>query len=127
MSPEQPYVLNYLAYSWLEKGININQSLEMLIKADDLKQNDGYIIDSLGWSYYLNKNYLRAEKLLRRAVELKPTDPIICDHYGDALWKLNKNIQARYFWKHAQNLENADKKFIDIVKRKLIFGLAEKT
>ena len=125
LKPDQPYVLNYLAYSWLEKGVNLEESLEMLKKADFLKQNDGYIIDSLGWGFYLNNDYVEAERLLRRAVELMPTEPVIIDHYADILWKLNKNIQARYFWKQAQNLESSDKEFIDTIKKKIIFGLVE--
>jgi len=127
LSPDQPYVLNYLAYSWLEKKKNIAESLQMLIRADELKQNDGYITDSLGWGFYLTKDYLKAEKLLRRAVILMPTDPVIADHYGDILWKLNKNIQARYFWKQAQKLELEDKEFIENINEKLIFGLMDKS
>ena len=83
--PDQPYVLNYLAYSWVEKGINIDKSLEMLNKATSLKKNDPYIMDSLGWAYYANKNYVDAEKFLRRAIKLLPLDPIINDHYADKL------------------------------------------
>ena len=125
LSPDQPYVLNYLAYSWLEKNINLEESLKMLKKADQLKQNDGYIIDSLGWGFYLTKNYSEAEKLLRRAVELMPTDPVIIDHYGDVLWMLNKNIQARYVWMQAKKFELTDEKFKAKIDKKLIFGLLE--
>ena len=99
----------------------------MLKKADEIKKNDAYIIDSLGWGFYLNANYLKAEKLLRRANELMPFDPIVSDHYGDILWKLNKNLQARYFWKQALNLEKTDKEFMDKVGQKLIFGLIDKS
>ena len=127
LSPDQPYVLNYLAYSWLEKKINIDEALVMLKKADEIKKNDAYIIDSLGWGFYLNANYLKAEKLLRRANELMPFDPIVSDHYGDILWKLNKNLQARYFWKQALNLEKKDKEFMDTVGQKLIFGLLDES
>ena len=125
--PDQPYVLNYLAYSWLEKKINIREALEMLEKANEIKQDDGYIIDSLGWGFYLTQDYIKAEKLMRRAIELIPFDPVISDHYGDILWKLNKNIQARYFWAHALKLEKSDKEFIDNVGQKLIFGLIDKS
>ena len=72
----------------------------MLKKAMLLKKNDGYIIDSLGWAYYANKNYIAAEKFLQKAVQLMPLDPVINDHYADALWMLNKNIQARYVWNY---------------------------
>ena len=125
LSPDQPYVLNYLAYSWLEKNINLEESLKMLKKADQLKQNDGYIRDSLGWGFYLTKNYSEAENLLRRAVELMPTDPVIIDHYGDVLWMLNKNIQARYVWMQAKKFELTDEKFKAKIDKKLIFGLLE--
>ena len=125
--PDQPYVLNYLAYSWLDRKKNINESLEMLKKANELKQSDGYITDSLGWGFYLIDEYSEAEKFLRKAVELMPFDPIINDHYGDVLWKLNKTIQARYFWKHAISFEKEDKEFIETVNQKLIFGLEDKS
>tara|TARA_Y100000590_G_scaffold1678_1_gene2138 strand:- start:5936 stop:7651 length:1716 start_codon:yes stop_codon:yes gene_type:complete len=123
ISPDQPYVLNYLAYSWIDKGINIDESLSMLKKAMKMRQNDGYITDSLGWAYYLNKNYLEAEKYLQRAVELMPHDPVINDHYADLLWKRNKNIQARYFWKYVLTLKNVEQELKDKINKKLIFGI----
>ena len=123
--PEQPYVLNYLAYSWIEKQININKSLEMLKKANQLKENDPYITDSLGWAFYLKENYIEAEKLLRSAVQKLPLDPIINDHYGDILWKLKKEIQARYFWNFVLNLDDVDLLLKDKVRDKLLNGLKE--
>ncbi len=110
ISPDEPYVLNYLAYSWIEKRINLDKSLEMLKRAVKLKKNDGYIIDSLGWSYYVSQNYIKAEKFLQEAVELKPLDPIINDHYADTLWMLNKKIQARYFWNYILDLDDVEEK-----------------
>ena len=77
------------------------------------KSNDPYIIDSIGWAYYLIDNYVEAEKYLKRAVELMPEDPTVNDHYGDILWKLNRKIQARYFWNNVLNLEDSDE---DIIK-----------
>jgi tetratricopeptide (TPR) repeat protein len=124
--PEQAHVLNYLAYSWIDKGINLDKGLEMLKKANEIKKEDGYIIDSLGWAYYAKKNYIDAERFLQRAVELIPFDPIINDHYADVLWMLNKNIQARYFWKHVLKLEGTEQKLKDIVNKKLIFGIVKK-
>ena len=123
--PDQAHVLNYLAYSWIDKGINLDRGLEMLKKATELKENDGYIIDSLGWAYYAKKNYVEAEFFLQRAVELLPSDPIINDHYADSLWMLNKNIQARYFWNNVLKLE-ADQKLKDSIRKKLIFGIQKK-
>jgi tetratricopeptide (TPR) repeat protein len=124
--PDQAHVLNYLAYSWIEKKINTGKALEMLKRATKLRKNDGYIIDSLGWAYYANKNYVDAEKFLQRAVELMPLDPIINDHYADALWMLSKSIQARYFWKYVLSLDNAEERLKDNVGKKLIFGINKK-
>ena len=124
--PDEPYVLNYLAYSWIEKRINLEKSLEMLKRAINLKKNDGYIIDSLGWGYYVTKDYVQAAKFLQLAVKLKPQDPIINDHYADALWMLNKNIQARYVWKYVLTLDGVEKKLIKSVNHKLTFGINNK-
>ena len=75
--------MNYLAYSWLERNLKIEEAVEMLERAYKQKQNDPYIIDSVGWGYYLIGDYIKAEKLMRRAIELIPFDPVISDHYGD--------------------------------------------
>jgi len=122
--PDQPHVLNYLGYSWIDRGINIDKALEMIIRANELKKNDGYITDSLGWAFYVKKNYLDAEKFLQRAVEILPLDPIINDHYAEML---NKHIQARYFWKHVLGLDSVEQKLKDNVSKKLIFGIANKS
>ncbi len=124
--PDQAHVLNYLAYSWIDKGINVDKGLKMLKKADQLRENDGYIIDSLGWAYYVKKNYAKAEPFLQKAVELLPLDPIINDHYADTLWMLNKNIQARYFWNYILELDDTEQKLKDTISKKLIFGLTKK-
>ena len=124
--PDQAYVLNYLAYSWTEKRINIERALEMLKRANKLKENDGYITDSIGWAYYVNENYVEARKFLQKAVEIMPRDPIINDHYADSLWMLNKKMQARYFWKYVLSLEDVEKKLKDNIDKKLIFGINEK-
>jgi len=126
ISPDQAHVLNYLAYSWIEKGIKINKALGMLKKATELRKNDGYIIDSLGWAYFKNKNYKLAKKYLQQAVELMPLDPVVNDHYADVLWMSNQNIQARYFWKHVLNLENTKKELKESVNKKLVFGISKK-
>ena len=124
--PEQPHVLNYLAYSWIDKGINLDEGLEMLKKATKLRENDGYIIDSLGWAYYAKKDYVKAEFFLQQAVELLPSDPIINDHYADTLWMLNKYIQARYFWNYILKLESTEQKLKDVISKKLVFGISKK-
>ena len=124
--PDQAHVLNYLAYSWVDKGINLDRGLEMLKKATELKKNDGYIIDSLGWAYYAKKDYIKAKFFLQKAVELLPSDPIVNDHYADALWMLNKKIQARYFWSNILKLNDVEQELKDMIKKKLIFGIARK-
>ena len=107
-SPDQAYVLNYLAYSWIEQGKNIEKSLEMLRKANKIKQNDGYIIDSLGWALFKLKKYEEAKKYLELAVRLMPSDPVVNDHYGDSLWMTGNKIQARYFWNYVINLDKTE-------------------
>ena len=126
IKPDQAHVMNYLAYSWIDKEINLDKGLEMLIKANTIRQEDGYIIDSLGWAYYAKKDYIKAEKFLQKAVELLPRDPIINDHYADNLWMLNKSIQARYIWSGVLKLDKVEKKLKDEVSKKLIFGIVNK-
>ncbi len=123
INPNDAYVLNYLAYSWLERDYKIEDAIKMLEKAYSFKNNDPYIIDSIGWAYYLIDDYQKAEEFLKRAVELMPDDPIVNDHYGDILWKLNRKIQARYFWANVLKMEDADKEIIDGINIKLIKGL----
>ena len=122
MYPNEPYTLNYLAYSWLERNYKIDQAIEMLSRAYNLKEDDPYITDSVGWGYYLVGDYENAEKYLRRAVELMPFDPIVNDHYGDVLWQLNRRIQAKYFWKNVLELDDTEEKMKKDIKRKLIYG-----
>ena len=126
IKPDDAHVMNYLAYSWIDKGINLDKGLEMLIKANSIRKDDGYIIDSLGWAYYAKKDYESAEKYLQRAVELLPRDPIINDHYGDNLWMLKKTIQARYIWNSVLKLDEVEQKLKDEVNKKLIFGITNK-
>tara|TARA_B100001057_G_scaffold482034_1_gene556805 strand:+ start:489 stop:2171 length:1683 start_codon:yes stop_codon:yes gene_type:complete len=123
INPDDSYVLNYLAYSWLERGHRIEEAIEMLEKAYDQESNDPYIIDSIGWAYYLIGDYVKAEEFLRKAVQLMPDDPIVNDHYGDILWKLERKIQARYFWSIVLKMDDAEKDLLDKIKNKLITGL----
>ena len=120
--PDDPYSLNYLAYSWLERNHKIDEAIQMLQKAYIGKENDPYITDSVGWGYYLIGDYERAEKYLRRAVELMPEDPIVNDHYGDVLWQLNRKMQANYFWKNVLEFEDTEEKMKKDIQNKLLNG-----
>ena len=123
INPGDAYTLNYLAYSWLEREHKINTALQMLEEAYEIKSNDPYIIDSIGWAYFLVNDYEKAEKFLKRAVELMPEDPIVNDHYGDILWKLDRKIQARYFWESVLNLKETEEEMKKKISDKLIKGL----
>ena len=123
LSPEDAYIMNYLAYSWIEKGINIKKSLEMLKKANQLKPNDGYITDSLGWALFKLKKYEEAKKYMQLAVKLLASDPVINDHFADVLWMNNNTIQARYYWNYVLKLKKTEDKLKKEIEHKLLFGL----
>ena len=123
INPDDAYVLNYLAYSWLERDYKIKEAIEMLETAYSIESNDPYIIDSIGWAYYLVDDYIKAESFLKRAVQLMPEDPIVNDHYGDILWKLDRKIQARYFWASVLKMEDADEDMIKSINIKITEGL----
>ena len=122
INPDEPHVLNYLAYSWLERNYKINTAINMLEKAYAQEENDPYIIDSIGWAYYLIGDYIEAEKLLRKAINIMPSDPIVNDHYGDILWKLGRKIQANYFWKNVLTFKNTEDKMKEEIYHKLLKG-----
>ena len=123
INPDDAYALNYLAYSWLERDYKIDEAFQMLEKAYAYKSNDPYIIDSIGWAYYLIDNFFEAEKYMKRALELMPEDPTVNDHYGDILWKLNRKIQARYFWNNVLSFDNTDEEIRKNINIKIIKGL----
>ena len=125
IKPNDPYVLNYLGYGWLERGYKIQDAISMLDKAYNQKKNDPFIIDSVGWGYYLIGDFINAEIFLRKAIQLMPNDPIVNDHYGDVLWKLNRKIQAKYYWKSVIESQESDKNMKKKVSKKLIIGLDE--
>lgn len=99
--PDQPYVLNYLGYSWIDQGVNLHEAMEMIRRAVELRPDDGYIVDSLGWAHYRLGEFEQAVEELERAIELKPEDPIINDHLGDAYWRVGRRLEARFQWAHA--------------------------
>ena len=123
MYPNEPYTLNYLAYSWLERNYKIDEAIDMIQKAHKQKENDPYITDSVGWGFYLIGDYINAEKYLKKALQLMPDDPIVNDHYGDVLWKLNKKLQAKYYWQAVLGLEETEDEMKSKVKSKLLEGL----
>ena len=123
--PEHPYVTNYLAYSWLERNYKIQEAIQMLERAYEQKKSDPYIIDSIGWGYYLNGDYAKAEKYLKQAIQLMPNDPIVNDHYGDILWKLDRKLQARYFWESVLNFKTTEDDMKKSILKKLLKGPKE--
>ena len=125
IKPDEPYVLNYLGYGWLEREYKIEDAIDMLDKAYKQKKNDPFIIDSVGWGYYLIGDFINAEKFLKKAIQLMPNDPIVNDHYGDVLWKLNRKIQAKYYWQSALNSKESEDEMKKNISKKLLKGLIE--
>ena len=119
--PEQPMVLNYLAYSWVDRGLNYVEAKKMLIRAVELRPNDGYIVDSLGWALYKMGDYEEAVPVLERAAQLETQDWAINDHLGDAYWTVGRKNEARFQWRHALSLSRDEDK-IDLIKSKIKDG-----
>ncbi len=120
--PDEPRVLNYLGYSWIDQGINLERARKMIEKAVEKRPNDGYVVDSLGWAFYRLGRYDEAVKYLERAVELRPQDPIINDHLGDAYWRAGRKLEAYFQWSHAIDL-GAEKDLIPGIMDKRANGL----
>jgi tetratricopeptide (TPR) repeat protein len=125
LQPDQPLVLNYLGYSWIDQNRNLKQGMALIEKAVALKPDDGYIVDSLGWAHYRLGNYKEAVRYLERAVELKPEDPVLNDHLGDALWRVGRTREARYQWEQALTL-SPEPEDLDKIRRKAQKGLPER-
>ncbi|MAY61185.1 MAG: hypothetical protein CML29_03155 [Rhizobiales bacterium] len=126
LQPNQPQVMNYLGYSWIDMNMNLEEGMDMIRNAVDLRPNDGYIVDSLGWAYYKLGQYDDAVRELERAIELKPADPTINDHLGDAYWRVGRKTEAGFQWNRALiNEPEADLKAE--VEKKLADGLPEKS
>jgi tetratricopeptide (TPR) repeat protein len=124
--PDQPLVLNYLGYSWVDQGVHLDQGMDMIRRAVEQRPDDGYIVDSLGWAYFRTGNYDEAVKNLERAVELKPEDPTINDHLGDAYWRVGRTLEAHFQWSHAKDL-NPEPDDLPKIQAKLKDGLPEDT
>jgi tetratricopeptide (TPR) repeat protein len=122
--PDQPQVLNYLGYSWVDHGVNLDTALEMIRKAVSLRPKDGYIVDSLGWAYYRLGRFAEATVELERAVELTPNDPTINDHLGDVYWKTDRKLEARFQWGHALEMK-PEPEDLPKIQQKLKEGLKD--
>jgi len=116
--PDQPLVLNYLGYSWVDMGMNLDEALDMIKKAVELRPNDGFIVDSLGWAYYRLGRYEEAVEEIERAVALQPADPVINDHLGDAYWRAGRKLEAQFQWRHARDL-GAKLPELEVINRKI--------
>jgi tetratricopeptide (TPR) repeat protein len=123
LKPDQPLILNYLGYSWIDKGEKLDQGIKMIEKAVELRPEDGYIVDSLGWAHYRMGDYTGAVEYLERAVELVPSDSTINDHLGDAYWRNGRFTEARYQWRRALQF-GPDKDDVQPIEAKLDHGLA---
>jgi tetratricopeptide (TPR) repeat protein len=124
--PDQPLVLNYLGYSWVDQGVNLDEGMNMIRRAVEQRPDDGYIVDSLGWANFRIGNYEEAVKDLDRAVELKPDDSTINDHLGDAYWRIGRVLEAHFQWSHAKDL-NPDPEELPKIEQKLKTGLPDDT
>ena len=122
LEPDQPLVLNYLGYSWVDQGLNLSEAEAMLKRAVELRPDDGYIVDSLGWAYFRLERYDEAVRYLERAVELRPDDPVINDHLGDAYWQVGRHREARFQWERALTFEPEEDE-VALIEEKLQRGL----
>jgi Flp pilus assembly protein TadD len=121
--PDQPLILNYLGYSWIDQGRNMKEGMSLIEKAVALKPDDGYIVDSLGWAHFKQGNFQEAVRYLERAVELKPDDPVLNDHLGDALWKVGREREAKFQWDQALSLK-PEPEDVEKIKIKLEQGMS---
>jgi len=126
LNPGQASVMNYLGYSWVDQNMHLDKAMNLIRKAVDLKPNNGYYVDSLGWAYYRLGKYEDAVNHLERAVELRPEDPVLNDHLGDAYWQVGRKREARFQWSHALSLEPEPEDEKEI-REKLANGLSEQS
>ncbi len=122
--PDQPLVLNYLGYSWVDRGEHLDEAFKMLRQAVALRPEDGYVVDSLGWAHFKLGDYDAAVKELERAIELKPSDATINDHLGDAYWRVGRKLEAKFQWNHARDM-NPDPEDLPNIEKKIANGLPD--
>ena len=117
-------MLNYLGYSWVDQGINLDEAFKMLRRAVELKPNDGYIVDSLGWAHFKLGQFPEAAQTLERAISLKPADPVLNDHLGDAYWRVNRRTEAHFQWNHARDM-GPEPEDLPAILKKIEVGLPD--
>lgn len=122
LNPDEPRILNYLGYSWIDQGLHLKKALEMIRKAVELRPRDGYIVDSLGWGLFRLGDFKAAVKSMERATTLRPADALVNDHFGDALWRVGRLREARFQWQRALDMD-PDPDLIDQLQEKLKNGL----
>jgi Flp pilus assembly protein TadD len=122
--PDQPLVLNYLGYSWVDQGINLDEAFKMLRRAVELRPNDGYIVDSLGWAHFKLGQFAEATQTLERAINLKPADPVLNDHLGDAYWRVDRRTEAHFQWNHARDM-GPEPEDLPAILKKIEVGLPD--
>jgi tetratricopeptide (TPR) repeat protein len=125
IEPDHPFVLNYLGYTWVDRGEHLDEALDMIERAVNQRPLDGFITDSLGWAYYRLGRFEEAVVQLERAVEYEPGDPVINDHLGDAYWMVGRHAEARFQWRRAMSLGEDDSELIDTIQTKLQSGLTD--
>ena len=125
LNPDNAHLLNYLGYSWIDRGENMEEAEAMVRRAVEMLPNDGYIVDSLGWVYFRTGRLDEAVELLERAVELVPGDPVINDHLGDAYWVVGREVEARYQWRRALLAVDDDPDLVETIRDKLEYGLVD--
>ena len=122
MAPNQPALLNYLGYSWIDRDIRLDEGFELIKNAVALRPNAGFIIDSYGWAFYKRGNFSEAVKHLERAVELEPNNPTLNDHLGDAYWRVGRKLEAGFQWNRTIRLD-PDAENIPHLRAKIEDGL----
>jgi Flp pilus assembly protein TadD len=124
IAPKEAVALNYLGYSWAERGENLDRAFELIEQAVALEPNSGAYIDSLGWAYFQRDDFQNAVGHLEHAATLEPADPTITDHLGDVYWRLGRKIEAKYQWERVLELDPSNK-LRDSIEKKLEEGLPE--
>ncbi|MEM8798625.1 MAG: tetratricopeptide repeat protein [Pseudomonadota bacterium] len=122
LRPESAIILNYLGYSWLDRGMNVDEATALIEKASELRPGDGFITDSLGWAFFKQGRFEEAVRVMAEAAAIEPTDPTIAEHYGDALWRVGRHIEARFQWRHAVSLKPDEERLAGLLD-KVDYGL----